>query len=250
MAQFVAVAVSAWIMSRIERRPAGVYGLPLTKSALSRFAAGYLLWGFLPLTAILLIMRALGVFYFGNPAIHGSEVVYWGLSWGVVFLTVGLFEEYLFRGYALYTLSEGIGFWPAAIVLGVLFARAHMGNGGESHIGILDVFNFAIFAAATLRRTGNLWLAVGAHAGWDWGESFFYGVSDSGYQAPGHLLNPQMQGPDWLSGGSVGPEGSIVTLIFWVLMTVGVLVFYRPRRESSPIDAAAGQTNTPETPSA
>ncbi|HET9366225.1 MAG TPA: hypothetical protein VFP71_14560, partial [Candidatus Angelobacter sp.] len=75
----------------------------------------------------------------------------------------------------------------------------------------------------------NLWMAVGAHAGWDWGQTFFYGVNDSGFQAPGHLLNPHTQGPDWLSGGSVGPEGSVVTLIFWILMTIAVVIFYRPR---------------------
>jgi len=90
---------------------------------------------------------------------------------------------------------------------------------------------FAMFAAATLRVTGNLWLAVGAHAGWDWAQSYFYGVSDSGTVLPGHLLSPQSAGPDWLSGGSVGPEGSVVTLIFWGLMTVGFLIVYRQRNK-------------------
>jgi uncharacterized protein len=227
MAQFLPVALAAWVMSKIERRKPGVYGLPVTKSALSRFAVGYVVWGFLPLTLVLLTMRGLGVFYFGHVAVRGSEALYWAAAWGLMFISVALLEEYLFRGYALYTLADGIGFWPAAVILAVAFARVHMSNGGENRVGIAGVFLFALFAAATLRRTGNLWLAVGAHAGWDWGQSFFYGVSDSGFQAPGHLLNPHFQGPDWLSGGSVGPEGSIVTLIFWALMTAGFLLFYR-----------------------
>jgi membrane protease YdiL (CAAX protease family) len=82
-----------------------------------------------------------------------------------------------------------------------------------------------------LWRTGNLWLAVGAHAGWDWGQSFFFGVSDSGFQAPGHLLNPHAAGPDWLSGGTVGPEGSVLTLILLAMMTVLFLALYRNPRE-------------------
>jgi membrane protease YdiL (CAAX protease family) len=245
MAQFTAVAVSTWIMSLIERRPSGVYGLPMAPSAVTRFAVGYLVWGLLPLTAILLIMRGLGVFYFGSFRLHGPWIFYWATAWGLVFLAVGLFEEYLFRGYALYTLAEGIGFWPAAIVLGVAFSAAHLGNGGEGRLGILDVFIFAVFAAATLRRTGNLWLAVGAHAGWDWGESFFYGVNNSGYQAPGHLLNPRVHGPDWLSGGSVGPEGSVVNLAVWVLLTVAVLFFYRPLRHVLPSEAVARPSEAP-----
>ncbi len=228
---FLWILLATWIMSKIERRKTGTYGLPLSKSVLSRFVIGYVVWGFLPLTMVLLIMRGLGVFYFGGLALHGATILSWAAVWGLVFLSVGLVEEFLFRGYLLYSLAEGIGFWPAAIVMAVLFARAHMGNGGETHIGIVGVFLFALFAAVTLRRTGNLWLAVGAHAGWDWGQSFFYGVSDSGIQAQGHLLNPHIQGPDWLSGGSVGPEGSIVVLIFWTLMTVGFLLFYPQRRE-------------------
>ena len=228
---FLVVLLVSWVMSRIERRKVGEYGLPLRKPALSNFLTGYVVWGFLPLSLLLMIMRGLHVFYFGGLVVHGIQVLYWGLLWGFAFLMVGLLEEYLFRGYALYTLGDGIGFWPAAIILGLVFAWVHMGNGGETRIGIAGVFLFAMFASAILRRTGNLWLAVGAHAGWDWGQSFFYGVSDSGFQAPGHLLNPHIQGPDWLSGGSVGPEGSIVTLIFWALMTAGVLVFYPTRRE-------------------
>ncbi|HKD45887.1 MAG TPA: type II CAAX endopeptidase family protein [Candidatus Angelobacter sp.] len=232
--QFLVVVLVSWIMANIERRKSEVYGLPVTTSALPRFGVGFLLWGFLPLSLVLLIMRSLRVFYFGDLAVHGSAVLYWALAWGLMFLAVGLLEEYSFRGYALYTLADGIGFWPAAIVLAVGFAYIHMSNGGENRIGIAGVFLYAIFAAATLWRTGNLWLAVGAHAGWDWGQSFFYGVSDSGLQVEGHLLNPRIQGPDWLSGGSVGPEGSIVTLIFWGLMTVCFLAFYPEQRKAAP----------------
>lgn len=239
---FLVVLLVCWVMSRIERRKVGEYGLPLRKPALSNFLTGYILWGFLPLSLLLMVMRGLHVFYFGGLVLHGIQALYWALLWGFAYLMVGLLEEYLFRGYALYTLGDGMGFWPAAIILGVAFAGVHMGNRGETRIGIAGVFLFAIFASAILRRTGNLWLAVGAHAGWDWGQSFFYGVSDSGFQDPGHLFNPHIQGPDWLSGGSVGPEGSIVTLIFWAVMTAGVLVFYRTRREPALVVApsAAG----------
>ena len=224
---FLIVLLLAWIMSKIERRKLGVYGLPLQRSLFPAFFSGYFFWGFLPLTVVLLILRLCGVFYFGTLSSINKQIVGWGVLWLAVFLLVGLFEEYFFRGYVLYTLADGIGFWPAAIILACGFARAHMGNGGETKIGIVATGIYALFAAATLWKTGNLWLAVGAHAGWDWGQSFFYGVNDSGFQAPGHLLNPQTQGPAWLSGGSVGPEGSVVTLILWMLMIVLFVTVYR-----------------------
>jgi uncharacterized protein len=229
---FLVLLFLAWVMSKIERRNVGVYGLPLQRSITSSFIRGYFFWGFLPLAILLSVLRGLHVFYFGNLSALNSQIFGWGALWFIFFLLVGLFEEFSLRGYLLYTLADGIGFWPAAIIQALLFARAHMGNGGETKIGIIATGIFALFAAATIWRTGNLWLAVGAHAGWDWGQSFFFGVNDSGLKVTGHLLNPVIaQGPDWLTGGSVGPEGSVITLILWVLMTVLILVLYRKRRE-------------------
>jgi uncharacterized protein len=227
---FLCVVFASWIMSKIEHRSMEEYGLPLRNSrALSRFVTGYLFWGFLPLSALLLGMRALQSFYFGKPALHDGQIVYWAAVWGVLFCLVGLFEEYLLRGYLLYTLADGIGFWPAAIVLASVFGLLHSRNPGESRIGVLMTVFFAMFASVLLRYTGNLWLAVGAHAGWDWGQSYFYGVSDSGLQLPGHFLSPHIRGPEWLSGGSVGPEGSILCLALMTVMTALVIALYRGR---------------------
>ena len=69
---------------------------------------------------------------------------------------------------------------------------------------------------------GNLWFAVGFHAAWDWGETFFYSVPDSGMVSPGHLLSSSLRGADWLSGGSVGPEGSVLC---FVVIAVAWIVF-------------------------
>ncbi|HEU4414964.1 MAG TPA: CPBP family intramembrane glutamic endopeptidase [Candidatus Angelobacter sp.] len=226
---FLWVLLASWIMSRIERRPVGSYGLPLVRNAVGLFFKGYFFWGFLPLALLLLLFRVIGVFSFGTIILHGTEIVAWAAIWGAVFLMAGLVEEFAFRGYVLQTLADGIGFWPAAIILAVGFARAHMGNPGETKAGILGTFLFAIFAALTLRRTGNLWLAVGAHAGWDWGQSFFFGVADSGLQVQGHLMEPSFHGPGWITGGSVGPEGSVLTLILWAAMTGLFLLLYRSR---------------------
>jgi CAAX protease family protein len=228
---FLLMLLAAFIMSRIERRNMGEYGLPLTgQSAVKRFIAGYVLWGFLPLTICLSVMHLFHGFDFGPTVLHGGEVARYAIEWGVAFILVGLSEEFLLRGYVLYTLADGIGFWPAAIIFAVLFGIGHSFNPGETRVGLLATVVFAMFASIALRYTGNLWLAVGAHAGWDWGQSFFYGVSDSGLHAQGHLLEPSVHGPVWLTGGSVGPEGSVITLILWILMSGLIILLYRRRK--------------------
>jgi uncharacterized protein len=240
---FLLLLLATWIMSRIERRPMGVYGLPLKEQpVLSRLVTGYVFWGFLALSICLLTLHLLGAFEFGGLALHGAQIWLYGAQWCFAFLLVGFTEEYLLRGYALYTLADGIGFWPATIVLGVLFGLGHAANPGETRIGVIATVVFALFASVTLRLTGNLWLAVGAHAGWDWGQSFFYGVSDSGLMAEGHLFNshPSTTAPVWLTGGSVGPEGSLVALILLLVMMLLVYLIYRKRREPALVIRAAG----------
>jgi len=229
-ALFLAVALTSWIMSRIEKREMGSYGLPLRRNALSDFVVGYIVWGFLALTLLLAAMRALNVFDFGSLALHGNDILKFGMLWGVAFLLVGFFEEYLTRGYLLQTLADGIGFWPAAVVLACLFAWGHSFNDNETRMGILMTAVFALFASITLRLTGSLWLAVGMHAGWDWAQSYFYGVPDSGTLTTGHLLNSDYHGPEWLSGGSAGPEGSVLVLVLLIAMSVLFAALYRGRK--------------------
>src|SRR5216684_1885489 len=141
---------------------------------------------------------------------HGVRIAKFAAFWAVIFLLVGLFEELLFRGYTQFTLTRGIGFWPAALALSCAFGLIHFRNGGEQWPGLLAAAAIGFFFCLTLRRTGSLWFAVGFHAAWDWGETFFYSVPDSGMVAPGHLLSSSLRGAPWLSGGSVGPEGSVL----------------------------------------
>ena len=86
---------------------------------------------------------------------------------------------------------------------------------------MVAVVAIGFFFCLTLRRTGTLWWAVGFHMAWDWGESFLYSVPDSGTTVHGHLLNSSFNGPAWLTGGSVGPEGSY--LIFALIALLWVL---------------------------
>lgn len=66
------------------------------------------------------------------------------------------------------------------------------------------------------------------HAAWDWAETYFFGVPDSGLPANGHLLNTTLSGNKWMSGGTVGPEGSVIELL--VVCAVIALLFVRFRR--------------------
>ena len=218
------VLLATWIVSRMEKRPLADYGAPPRQALGIRFWEG-LLWGFAMLSAIVLVVRATGHFQIDSAALTGGAVLRYGLGWGAVFLAVALHEEFIFRGYWLFAFSRRFGFWAGALFTSVIFGVAHFGNPGENLLGILQVVVIGLLFCLTIRRTGNLWFAVGFHAAWDWAETFFYGAPDSGLLGVGHYLNTSAQGPKWLTGGSAGPEGSVIA--FLVILLCALLVHLR-----------------------
>jgi membrane protease YdiL (CAAX protease family) len=214
------LVIAAGIMTKLEKRTFADYSLPLSEAFGKLFWQGVPL-GFAMLSLLLAMIAALHGFSLSGMAITGGEAVKYGVLYGIGFILVGIFEEFSFRGYMQSTLTSGMGFWPAALVLSFIFGAIHLNNRGEAIFGAIMAGSFGLLAAFALRRTGNIWLPIGMHASWDWGETYFYGTPDSGLVAQGHFLNSSFQGPAWITGGSVGPEGSLIAfavLIIWALL--------------------------------
>lgn len=230
---FVIPSVAALIMARIEHRKYAQYGLPTRSAFRKDFWIGIVV-GFASISACLLGIFVFHGFHLAGLAIHGSTIMSATGAWGATFVLVGLAEEFSFRGYLQFTLTSGMGFWPSAVLLSALFGLAHRGNPGESTFGLVSVVLFGLLFCLFLRRTGNLWWAVGFHAGWDWGQTFFYGVPDSGIAPYHNLFNSGFSGPRWLTGGSVGPEASVFTP---VVLGIVAILFARMYRENRYMDS-------------
>jgi uncharacterized protein len=231
-----------WIMSKIERRPNSVYGLGDSRK-LSRFLGG-LAWGIVCLSLLILTLWKTGLLVFDGRLLFGFDILRYGAIWLVGFLLVGLLEEYLTRGYLQYTLTRGLaglyqwafktrhskalGFWTSAVIFSILFGLGHSSNPGESPIGLLAAGLAGMVFCFSLWRTASLWWAIGFHTSWDWGQSFLYGVADSGTMVQHHLLATHPVGKPILSGGATGPEGSIFILA--ILALASLVILYTLRR--------------------
>jgi membrane protease YdiL (CAAX protease family) len=221
---FLIFCAVTWIMGRIEHRKFSEYGLPWRQALRKDFWVGASI-GFLAISGTLLGMFLLHGFRITGLALHGTAIPSSLIAWSMAFLLVGLFEEFAFRGYVQYTLASGIGFWPAALAMSSLFGLLHLvADANENVVGSAAVVLFGLLLCLFLRRTGNLWCAVGFHAAYDWGQTFFYGVPDSGIVPYHNLFSSSFTGPGWLTGGKVGPEASILTPI---VLLVAALVFSR-----------------------
>jgi membrane protease YdiL (CAAX protease family) len=236
--------IATWIMGRFERRTFDDYGLPWRRAFGRRFwqGAGF---SFVSMSLLLVTMRLAGVFSFGAIALHGWDVWKYAAAWAVLLFLGALLEDFFYRGYLLFTLTTGIGFWPAAIITSLLMGGMHYFNPSGRGLGPVSATMYCLVTCLVLRRTGDLWMPLGIHSAWAWGEVYFYGVPDSGFPANGHLFDASFHGNPLLTGGGFGPEASIFTLVLLAIWGVIFSLWLRgvkyPRRQSQDESAVGGR---------
>jgi membrane protease YdiL (CAAX protease family) len=213
--------IAILLMTLIEKRSFADYYLAPRQTLGKRFWQG-IPYGFAMVSVLMAVIAVFHGFSLGRMALSSSDAVKYGLLHGVGFILIALLEESLFRGYMQSTLGSAIRFWPSAIILSILFGALHLQNSGEAWFGALMAGSFGLLAAFALQRTGNVWFPVGMHTAWDWGLTYFYSAPDSGFLAKGHLLNSSFQGPPWITGGAVGPEGSAFVCGVLILSAIGI----------------------------
>jgi uncharacterized protein len=226
------VIIATWVMARIERRSIWSYGL-IDRARLGHFAWGAF-WGFGCLSGLIGILVLTGHVAFDGLAITGTMAMRFAFEWLIAFLLVGVAEEMLLRGYLQQVLARGIGFWPSAILLSIGFGALHLGNSGEAIFGVVTAGLAGLVFCYSLWRSRSLWWAIGNHMAWDWAQSYFYGVPDSGAMVARHLFTTHPVGATWLSGGTVGPEGSIFALGALLADVVIIRLTLRPSPDGDP----------------
>jgi uncharacterized protein len=236
----IGTLLAAWVMSRLEGRKLGEYGLPW-RSGQGKFSLTGAVFGIAEISAIIAVLAASGYYSFGPLEVHGASLLKWALFWAALFVIVGLFEEFAFRGYIQFALTKGFGFWTATIVTSLIFGLVHLANPGESWPGIAGVMAVGLFWCFTLRRTGSLWFAFGMHAAFDFGETFLFSVPDSGVIFPGHLSSAVIHnGPAWLVGGSAGPEASVLDFAVLAIFFLIVHFMYPAKPDLLPAGSKFG----------
>ena len=205
---FIGVVIVTGVFAALERRRIDSYGLPVDCAFRGKFWEGVVL-GLLGVAFVAIGMLLTGGMKIHGMGLHGPELFPFAFLWMMTMLLVGLNEEYLFRGYALQTLARGIGFWPAALVTSGLFAGLHLSKPHENAIDIGIIFVLGLLMCFTLVRTGSLWLAVGWHASFDFGQFFIVGTKNGGEIPVGRLFDVTFPGPAWSNGGELGTEASL-----------------------------------------
>ncbi|WP_224372165.1 CPBP family intramembrane glutamic endopeptidase [Hyalangium versicolor] len=196
------------------------------------------------LTGALLVVAVIGMLAtVGAYAWVGSN------GWSMTFLIplaemifAGVFEELLFRGILFRITEQSLGSWPALAISAFLFGLAHLAGAGAGVLAIANTVVAGAFFAAAFMVTRRLWLCIGMHVAWNYTLGTLFSIAVSGHESTG-LLQGRLSGPDWLTGGQYGVEGSVFTLLvlsvasawlLWRAKAKGHVVARAPRTAGQP----------------
>ncbi len=219
------ILVGLWVFF-YERRPFSSLGFQRA-AALVQYGRG-LLMGLLAFAGVVGLMALLGAITF-EPASTASA----GASaWLGVLLVLpgwivqGASEEIATRGWILPTIGARYRPFLGILLSTLFFTVMHAFNPGLSLIAIANLALYSLFAALYALREGSLWGICAFHSAWNWAQGNLFGLSVSGKVLDiGTLIDLMSSGPDWLTGGAFGPEGSLVTTLGFGLATM-LLLFW------------------------
>lgn len=222
--EFIAAACALlayrWYIRRTEQREAGEIS---TRRMGPELAAGLAL-GFVLVGAVIAVLGAMGAY-------HLERMNPW--SFAIVkplgeMVFVGVLEELLFRAVLFRMMERAWGTRTSLVLTSLLFGVAHI-PGDPTVLAFAATVVAGVMLTAAYMATRRLWLSIGVHIGWNYTLGTIWSIAVSGHEAREGLLAGQLNGPQWLTGGAYGLEGSALTVI--VLAVVSAALLLRAARQ-------------------
>lgn len=202
------------VLKSFDRRPASCVGLGFERRWMTELAGGVAI-GFVTTGGLTLMLLLTGMVSLDiSPQV--AEALRVMPRYLLLFTMAGAAEELVFRGYILQALAEGSRRWIAAVLTSLPFAIAHMDNPDVSVVGIANILLVGLVLALLYFQTLRLWLPIGFHLSWNWAHGWLWGFDVSGIELEHQVFIATPRGPELLTGGGFGLEGSILTTILVV----------------------------------
>ena len=213
----------------------------IEKNALSSFVKRnwlkYLVWG------IMISLVQMGVIALVYQVSGIGSFVLNELSLEPLLFILGLFpfwflqggtEEVATRGWLLTRIAARTNLPLAIAISSSLFGILHMGNAGVTFLSVLNIILDGVLAGLLFIYTDSIWLVVAQHGTWNYVQGNLLGFQVSGTGADASIFSFTMgDGPDWLTGGAFGAEGSIITTL---VLLVSLVIVYRLGERKERVD--------------
>ncbi len=226
----VLAALLVWLayrffVRRVERRPVSELSTP---GAFRELASG-LLVGVSMQGLLFGVLWMLGVYRVDGLVAPSSGM----LAIVPLYVGVALLEEFVGRGIVFGISRQALGTVWAVVISALFFGVVHAPNAGANPIGLLTCTAFGMLFAAAYMATGRLWLCIGIHFAWNFAQSQVFSSLVSGTSDGTGIIQGHLTGPDWLTGGSFGSEGSVVALALALIGFAAFMVMARARHLSA-----------------
>lgn len=175
--------------------------------------------GFILQSLIILVM-----YLNGNYSVINVNPVSFIIIPLITMFTVAIIEEILVRGIILRIMEEKLGSYISLAVSSLIFGILHLANPHTTLLSSLCITAAGFLLGAAFIYSRNLWFPIALHFAWNFTQSGIYGAITSGNEQTGSLLAAKIQGPEIMTGGEFGPEGSIQATLFCVVASILLLM--------------------------
>ncbi|WP_248278784.1 CPBP family intramembrane glutamic endopeptidase, partial [Streptococcus pneumoniae] len=224
---FILNTVFRWTR-KVEKRPIRTLGF-YRENCLSNLLKGF------SLGLALFLLTLLSLVVLGQYRLESIHLNPYYLAF-VVFtipfwILQGTAEEVVARAWLLPQLASRTNLKLAILISSLFFTLLHMGNSGLTPLSLVNLFLFGVAMSLYLLKTDTIWGIGGIHGAWNFAQGNLFGVLVSGQSSGTSIMKFTPQGnQDWLSGGSFGIEGSIVSSI--ILFLLIVYLAYQLKKEN------------------
>ena len=223
-----------WLIAKFleHRPPLASVGLPMRGNLLRELGQGTLIGGGM-MMVIFAAEYSLGMITFTfKPLSVGEEARLFCAS-GVIFVVGAFGEELMFRGYLFQTMIEGTGKLIAVLAFSAFFGLAHASNPNVTFFSLVNVALAGVWLSIAYFKTRSLWFPIALHFSWNFTQNHICSFPVSGIPFTKFQLGVLVQsGPNWLTGGSFGPEGGALATLMLIL--AGAFIWYSPWISSWP----------------
>lgn len=209
----------------IERRSLSSIGLN-KNNWLKKYLLGFFI-GLVMMSIIVLILLSFGYITIeknpiqpvGVSAISSVLVILFG------WIIQGATEEIVTRGWLLNVLSNKYNIGVGLLISSTLFGLMHLSNPNVNYIAVINIILVGLFYGFYVIKTNDLWAVCGMHTAWNFAQGNLFGFEVSGIDVSvGSLIDLNLVGSDFVTGGIFGPEAGIVAT-FILLVSIGILLF-------------------------
>ena len=138
-----------------------------------------------------------------------------------LFFLVAVSEEIFFRGILFHMINRRWNIWAALVISALIFGGLHIFNDNATlWSSIAIAIEAGSLLGAAYAYSKNLWLPIGIHWIWNYTQGNILGFPVSGGDNVTSVITPEINGPQWLTGGSFGAEASVIAAVIGLLISL------------------------------